>query len=1074
MTLLASFSAVEELGTIHVWESGISTNEIIKAVDTTNTNPIQFDDLTGTELEGKLTIEHSGGKLQMRALAEWDKIDSGRSAADKEVRNITYGLFSDSATFYRYGVDRFITAVEGNKWYMNTLGMVKGKTLKGTIGEVTMTMTVGQTTDYLKDMVTSAGTTMTLDGINLRIAEGMTVTVAGETRNVTAVAQNKIITLDSALTTDLTSATEATFESIGYLTVAAPSVDNHAGRMVTCLPTVNQDGADGADGIPVRKFGTNTVALHIYRTAAFRLTDKASGLENGAGANVPERTIHYNATDNNGEMMLTVDSNLRYTRDSGDGVSTPRVISNAGVTIAADGTVTIAPRSLQAAAPTTYGTSMTVTITDKNATAIAYLAGNEMNAGSGVQESSQSIKINVLPDAGIGIKADHTDTLDIFDKFLSLDDAMFKVNMNYYSDAANQARITLKTTSNASTIPDSIVNIADENAGTIVLTQGAGIASAAYAAPKTYGTDIGFLKLLDDMLALGVSKSAFLNTYQPMETEHTYTMDIEEKIRPAMIADITDNLLLTEKKVTQVVRLTRHYNPQIYQACVNPTQLNFTGRITHLRPQNQQAHWHFTEFTGKGLGTLNTGTYINRYQLEFADGQQYPATHEILSNGGSDFPQLDIEDGDFGHIQDGATLLSKIGEDEDIPTSLDGDETKIKLTLTFKCNRLDGSADTNTIVYSLSDKLTTKEHPHIKFNHRSQPKAKYVQVETEAALKDQEDLPWLVFTASNLENNAPFADFTVTGATAATTTMGTNGASATHSIGLDAGNNRLRIATTASGVVASSNGAVLTMAAEDANIVAGMSVTLSTGSSSDASVTFIVGEHAPNDYTLRFTSGGTQTDAMYTITEDANGDVPNAEGQAQIIRDAINTAEIGYTATTGTNTDGFSTVTVSSSTSNFVLSAITQNHGLNIEQGDSSLGPNPYTSVPDQTRTVTAVNGTAVTVDSALAADITANTTASFSKALPAFAEADIYKNVYVQRRLGWIRRPQGDCKRHRRLSPDPPVCTNVQDLEPRKRVYHRLHHWRRQQGAHPVRWFQDEQSTPYLSAKRHRGERGL
>ena len=142
-----------------------------------------------------------------------------------------------------------------------------------------------------------------------------------------------------------------------------------------------------------------------------------------------------------------------------------------------------------------------------------------------------------------------------------------------------------------------------------------------------------------------------------------------------------------------------------------------------------------------------------------------------------------------------------------ISTSLTNDESKIKLTLTFKCNRLDGSTETNTIVYSLSDKLTTKEHPHIKFNHRSQPKAKYVQAETEADLKEQEELPWLVYTASNLANNAPFADFTVTGATAATTTMGTNGAAATHAIGLDAGNNRLRIATTASGVVASSTGA---------------------------------------------------------------------------------------------------------------------------------------------------------------------------------------------------------------------------------------------------------------------------
>ena len=336
---------MEDLGAVHVWESGIATNEIIKAVDTTNTDAIQFDDLTGTELDGKLTIEHSGGKLQMRALAPWDKIDSGRAAADKEVRTITYGLFSNTATYYKFGVDRFITAVEGNKWYMNTLGMVKGKTLKGSVGNNEHTMTVGQTTDYLKDMVTSTGATMTLDAINIRVVEGMTVTVAGETRIITAVAQNKIITLDSALTADVAQSTEATFESIGYVTVAAASVANHAGRMVTLLPSVNQDSADGADGIPVRKFGTNTVDLHVYRTAAFKLSDAASGLDNGAGASIPVRSVHYNATNNNGEAMAIVDSKLRYTRDSGDGVSTPRTISNSAVTIAADGTINIALRA---------------------------------------------------------------------------------------------------------------------------------------------------------------------------------------------------------------------------------------------------------------------------------------------------------------------------------------------------------------------------------------------------------------------------------------------------------------------------------------------------------------------------------------------------------------------------------------------------------------------------------------------------------------------------------------------------------------------------------------------------------
>ena len=54
------------------------------------------------------------------------------------------------------------------------------------------------------------------------------------------------------------------------------------------------------------------------------------------------RTVHYNATNANGENIATVDSKLRYTR-TGDGVSTPTTISNSGVTIAADGTINIAP-----------------------------------------------------------------------------------------------------------------------------------------------------------------------------------------------------------------------------------------------------------------------------------------------------------------------------------------------------------------------------------------------------------------------------------------------------------------------------------------------------------------------------------------------------------------------------------------------------------------------------------------------------------------------------------------------------------------------------------------------------------
>ena len=968
VTLLASYDSVVNLGEVHVWESGIAVNEVIKTVETTaDINDLEMGD---TDLKDKLIIESIPGAVQIRALVAWDKIDSGRAASDKEVRTIAYGLSSRDSTLYQYGTPRFITSVAGNRWYMNTTGMVAGKTLKGTVDGAEHTMTVGQTTDYLKDMVTVAGTTMTLDTINLLVAAGMTVSINGETRTVTAVAQNKIVTLDSALTNDVAQSTEATFEALGYVEVAAASVAAHAGRVVSILAAGDQANEEA---IPIRKFGTNSVDVHVYRTAAFRLKDSATGLENEAGAKVPVRTVHYSETG-------PTDSLLRYVRDSNAGVSRVATTSNSAVTIAGD-TINIAPSSIQLAAPTNYSTSHTVTITDKNEAAIAYLAGGQMDAGTGVEESSQSITINVLPDPSIASIAGNTTTIDVFDKFLNLDDAMFKIDMNYYSDAANQAAITLRN-DQAQNTSEKTASISGDAAGTIELASPApnvvDFASAVYSAPRTYGASMGFLKLLSHPNQF-VSRESVLNKYQPMEEEVTYTMEIEEKIRTANIADITENLLLTTRTATQAVAVTRHYNPQIFQSLTNPTQVNFIGgggdgrRITHLVPQSDKASWTFTEFTGKGLGTENTAEYNNQYNIEFADGNAYPAAHEILSNAGSDYPQLEIEDGDFGHIRNGSTLISKIGPDEDIPTNLTNDETKIKLTLTFKCNRLDGSTGTNTIVYSLSDKLTTKEHPHIKFNHRSQPKAKYVQFEDEALLKEQEDLPWLVYTASNLENNAPFADFTVTGATAATTTMGTNEAFATHAIGLDAGNNRLRIATTASGVVASSNATrtVLTMAAENADIVEGMTVVLGTGQDASQIVAY---------------SGGAQGDqARFTITSDV-------EGQLETVA-LVSTGEFAGTlanlkASMEANANLASyTVTVSAA------DAITITRATTFETAELDFtgfgGSSPFnglgvaTATENETKTVTAVNGTAVTVDSALAADIDAPTAASFSKALP-------------------------------------------------------------------------------------------
>ena len=62
----------------------------------------------------------------------------------------------------------------------------------------------------------------------------MTVTIAGETRSVAAVAQNKIVMLDSALAADVAEST-ANLQPIGYVTVAAASVSNHAGRAVSLL-----------------------------------------------------------------------------------------------------------------------------------------------------------------------------------------------------------------------------------------------------------------------------------------------------------------------------------------------------------------------------------------------------------------------------------------------------------------------------------------------------------------------------------------------------------------------------------------------------------------------------------------------------------------------------------------------------------------------------------------------------------------------------------------------------------------------------------------------------------------------
>ena len=67
---------------------------------------------------------------------------------------------------------------------------------------------------------------------------------------------------------------------------------------------------------------------------------------------------------------------------------------------------------------------------------------------------------------------------------------------------------------------------------------------------------------------------------------------------------------------------------------------------------------------------------------------------------------------------------------------------------------------------------------------------------------------------------------------------------------------------------------------------------------------------------------------------------------------------------------------MSSSTSNFVLSAITQNHGLNIAQGDSSLGANPYVAGLG----LTIATGAAVTVSKN--ADFTYHVTEADTKTL--------------------------------------------------------------------------------------------
>ena len=101
-------------------------------------------------------------------------------------------------------------------------------------------------------------------------------------------------------------------------------------------------------------------------------------------------------------------------------------------------------------------------------------------------------------------------------------------------------------------------------------------------------------------------------------------MDIEEKIRAANIADITDNLLLTEKKVTQGLPDPPLQPPNL----AGVDQPNATG--LHAAHDARRAYstpkgtLNFTEFTGKGLGTVSTGTYNNRYLLEYATAAGTP------------------------------------------------------------------------------------------------------------------------------------------------------------------------------------------------------------------------------------------------------------------------------------------------------------------------------------------------------------------------------------------------------------------------------------------------------------------
>lgn len=764
----------------------------------------------------------------------------------------------------------------------------------------THTVTVGMVTNVFTHNCsgTNGSNTLNLDTENTNVVAGMVVSGTGIREGTTVVSKtNLALTLTNAagaaLTANITNGS-ITFRADGYVyqadngTIESATLVNNGIREGSKFNVVSGTGEGNA--IPGRAFASNSIDVHVYRDASFRLEDtttsnatrnnvvssnltgtgnsgqnvvamsSVTGLAVGqvvgptidGGTNtasytnpIPDDTTITNITNNNitlsnnlaatingaaltfysvpqrtihGSVSASTDTKLvRYRTATADGktgigaagnVTTFSVVgsglhddaqgSQTAVTIADGGNgvngslISLKGDKIFASTPTDYTSEVTIKVKDVNAEAAAQLAASGgIPFGAGVAQHTQHFKLKVIPDPVLAVKANAVATLNVFDKLLVHQADIFKVKANYFADSFNKASMTLNNGATG-TVNASKTDIT--SAGTLDLLKsgngGVAVVKATIPAPNAVHTDLNFLKLNIDG-----TNGYVADTHQELGTEITYTAALSDVSKAgandASYSNITGNVLLTSKTTANfLAKLTRHHNPQILQNAkkANAAIQNVDGqRFTHsATTQTNKASWNFTEFTGRtlgGTGAATTDHYHNIYTLEKSNGVNYAHDDAIITtnHGNGLYPNMQLtsntssDSGNFQTVKitDQPKFASSIADGATIPTNLTNDETYLKATFKFTSNDLAGEG-TESITYTFTDKLTTKAHPHIRFNHRtSGANDSTIQSETENAVNSGKagNLPWLVYTAENLASNAPFADWTVAGDTGATTSI---------------------------------------------------------------------------------------------------------------------------------------------------------------------------------------------------------------------------------------------------------------------------------------------------------------